>query len=149
METEMGLFGRNRSSKADSKVTESARAASAPKWKDTPRVFHDSEKENVTVFVSNLSYSMAEPEEKLRELFSSCGEVTEVRPIFSNKGTFRGYCYVEFKDEKSALQAISLDRRNVEGRPMFVSPCVDKNKNPDFKVCTPPPQGVPRSRKQL
>uniref|UniRef100_A0A8D2KYZ0 Spliceosome associated factor 3, U4/U6 recycling protein n=1 Tax=Varanus komodoensis TaxID=61221 RepID=A0A8D2KYZ0_VARKO len=108
--------------------------AEAPKWKDAPKVVHNSEKDTVTVFVSNLSYGMAEPEAKLRDLFANCGEVAEVRPVFSNKGTFRGYSYVEFKDEKSALQALRLDRRQVEGRPMFVSPCIDKTKNPDFKV---------------
>nr|KAF6467624.1 spliceosome associated factor 3, U4/U6 recycling protein [Rousettus aegyptiacus] len=77
---------------------------------------------------------MEEPDVKLRPLFEACGEVVEIRPIFSNRGDFRGYCYVEFKEEKSALQALELDRKNVEGRPMFVSPCVDKSKNPDFKV---------------
>nr|XP_056715615.1 squamous cell carcinoma antigen recognized by T-cells 3 [Euleptes europaea] len=130
METEMGLFGRDGSTKADPKPKEEA----ASKWKEAPKILHDREKENVTVFVSNLSYSMVEPDVKLQELFESCGEVVEVRPIFNNKGTFRGYCYVEFKEEKSALQALGLDRRIIEGRPMFVSPCVDKNKNPDFKV---------------
>ncbi|XP_054852695.1 squamous cell carcinoma antigen recognized by T-cells 3 [Eublepharis macularius] len=133
MEMETGLFGRDMPTKADSKPKEAA-AAAASKWKEAPKILHNSEKDNVTVFISNLSYSMTEPEVKLRELFESCGEVVEIRPIFSNKGTFRGYCYVEFKDEKTALQALSLDRRIVEGRPMFVSPCVDKNKNPDFKV---------------
>ncbi|XP_070619436.1 squamous cell carcinoma antigen recognized by T-cells 3 [Erythrolamprus reginae] len=108
--------------------------AAAPKRKDAPKVPHDSRKENFTVFVSNLSYNMAEPEVKLQGLFSSCGEVSEVRPIYSNKGTFRGYCYVEFKDERSAARAFELDRTVVEGRPMFVSPYVDKSKNPDFKV---------------
>uniref|UniRef100_A0ACB8FZI8 Squamous cell carcinoma antigen recognized by T-cells 3 n=2 Tax=Sphaerodactylus townsendi TaxID=933632 RepID=A0ACB8FZI8_9SAUR len=133
METEAGLFGRDMSTKANPKQKEEA-AAAASKWKEPPKILHNREKENVTVFVSNLSYSMTEPEAKLRELFESCGEVVEIRPIFNNKGTFRGYCYVEFKDEKSSLQALGLDRRIVEGRPMFVSPCVDKNKNPDFKV---------------
>ncbi|KAM9118594.1 squamous cell carcinoma antigen recognized by T-cells 3 [Pangshura tecta] len=132
MEVETGLFGRSTPMRpaASSKQKEKAAASR----KDTPRVLHDSAKDNVTVFVSNLSYSMADPEVKLKELFESCGEVVEIRPIFSNRGTFRGYCYVEFVDEKSALQALGLDRRIVEGRPMFVSPCVDKNKNPDFKV---------------
>ncbi|XP_008847168.1 squamous cell carcinoma antigen recognized by T-cells 3 isoform X2 [Nannospalax galili] len=102
--------------------------------RDMPRVAHDSRKDSVTVFVSNLPYTMGEPEGKLRPLFETCGEVVEIRPIFSNRGDFRGYCYVEFKEEKSALQALELDRKNVEGRPMFVSPCVDKSKNPDFKV---------------
>ncbi|KAM3826001.1 squamous cell carcinoma antigen recognized by T-cells 3 isoform 2-T2 [Vipera latastei] len=119
-------------SKADFQPEEEA--AAAAKWKDTPKVLHDSKKEGLTVFVSNLSYNMAEPEAKLRDLFASCGEVAEVRPIFNNKGMFRGYCYVEFKETRSALQAFSLDRRVVEGRPMFVSPYVDKSKNPDFKV---------------
>lgn len=103
--------------------------------RDVPKVLHDSTKDSVTVFVSNLPYSMGEPDTKLRPLFEACGEVVDIRPIFSNRGDFRGYCYVEFKEEKSALQALELDRNNVEGRPMFVSPCVDKSKNPDFKVC--------------
>ncbi|XP_053217044.1 squamous cell carcinoma antigen recognized by T-cells 3 isoform X1 [Podarcis raffonei] len=132
MEMETGLFGKNMPTNAGLRPKEEAAAAS--KWKDTPKTFHDSEKDNVTVFVSNLSYSMAEPEVKLKDLFADCGDVVEVRPIFTNKGVFRGYCYVEFKEEKSALKALSLDRKNVEGRPMFVSPCVDKNKNPEFKV---------------
>ncbi|XP_075389468.1 spliceosome associated factor 3, U4/U6 recycling protein isoform X2 [Tenrec ecaudatus] len=102
--------------------------------RDMARVPHDSKKDGITVFVSNLPYSMAEPDTKLRPLFEACGEVAEIRPIFSNRGDFRGYCYVEFKEEKSVLQALELDRSNVEGRPMFVSPCVDKSKNPDFKV---------------
>lgn len=101
---------------------------------DMPKVAHDSSKDSVTVFVSNLPYSMDEPEVKLRPLFEVCGEVVQIRPVFSNRGDFRGYCYVEFKEEKSAQQALELDRKTVEGRPMFVSPCVDKSKNPDFKV---------------
>ena len=102
---------------------------------DMPKVAHDSSKDSVTVFVSNLPYSMDEPEVKLRPLFEVCGEVVQIRPVFSNRGDFRGYCYVEFKEEKSARQALDLDWKTVEGRPMFVSPCVDKSKNPDFKVC--------------
>ncbi|KAB0363600.1 hypothetical protein FD754_007756 [Muntiacus muntjak] len=84
--------------------------------RDVPKVPHDSSKDGVTVFVSNLPYGLGEPAATLRPLFEACGDVVEVRPIFSNRGDFRGYCY------------------SVEGRPMFVSPCVDKSKNPDFKV---------------
>uniref|UniRef100_A0A8C3KUI7 Spliceosome associated factor 3, U4/U6 recycling protein n=1 Tax=Calidris pygmaea TaxID=425635 RepID=A0A8C3KUI7_9CHAR len=132
MEVETGLFGRSGPEKPDRPGNQKEKASTSRK--DIPKVLHDSSKDNVTVFVSNLSYTMADPEVKLKELFEGCGEVAEIRPVFSNKGTFRGYCYVEFKEEKSALQALGLDRKVVEGRPMFVSPCVDKNKNPDFKV---------------
>ncbi|XP_072456311.1 squamous cell carcinoma antigen recognized by T-cells 3 [Notamacropus eugenii] len=131
MGMELGLFGRTPPTEdPPSKQKEKAAAVK----KEMPKVLHDSSKDSITVFVSNLPYSLAEPDVKLRPLFETCGEVTEIRPIFSNRGDFRGYCYVEFKEEKAALQALSLDRKTVEGRPMFVSPCVDKNKNPDFKV---------------
>ncbi|XP_025055614.1 squamous cell carcinoma antigen recognized by T-cells 3 [Alligator sinensis] len=132
MEVESGLFGRSAPTRADPLSKQKEKAASSRK--EAPKILHDSNKDNVTVFVSNLSYSMTEPEAKLKELFESCGEMAEVRPVFSNKGLFRGYCYVEFMEEKSALKALEMDRRVVEGRPMFVSPCIDKNKNPDFKV---------------
>ncbi|XP_027750182.1 squamous cell carcinoma antigen recognized by T-cells 3 [Empidonax traillii] len=132
MEVETGLFGRSAPAKPDGPANPKEKASTSRK--DIPKVFHDSSKDKVTVFVSNLAYTMAEPEAKLRELFGSCGEVAEIRPVFNNKGTFRGYCYVQFKEEEAALQALGLDRTAVEGRPMFVSPCVDKNKNPDFKV---------------
>ncbi|NWI72869.1 SART3 protein, partial [Dryoscopus gambensis] len=130
MEVETGLFGR--SEKPDGPAIPKEKASTSRK--DIPKVFHDSSKDKVTVFVSNLAYTMAEPEAKLRELFGSCGEVVEIRAVFNNKGTFRGYCYVQFREEEAARQALALDRTAVEGRPMFVSPCVDKNKNPDFKV---------------
>ncbi|KAM5200110.1 squamous cell carcinoma antigen recognized by T-cells 3 isoform 1-T1 [Hipposideros larvatus] len=132
LEAEIGLFGKSVPVDVEPPSKQKERAAAMKR--DVPRVLHDSSKDSVTVFVSNLPYSMEEPDVKLRPLFEACGEVVEIRPIFSNRGDFRGYCYVEFKEEKSAIQALQLDRKNVEGRPMFVSPCVDKSKNPDFKV---------------
>ncbi|KAK2495476.1 hypothetical protein MC885_000810 [Smutsia gigantea] len=132
LEAETGLFGKSVPVDVDPPSKQKERAAALKR--DVPKVLHDSAKDSVTVFVSNLPYSMGEPDAKLRPLFEACGEVIDIRPIFSNRGDFRGYCYVEFKEEKSALQALELDRKNVEGRPMFVSPCVDKSKNPDFKV---------------
>ncbi|XP_045152617.1 squamous cell carcinoma antigen recognized by T-cells 3 [Echinops telfairi] len=131
-DTEAELPGRRAPAEVGPPSKQKEKAAALKR--DMARVPHDSRKDGITVFVSNLPYSMSEPDTKLQPLFEACGEVAEIRPIFSNRGDFRGYCYVEFKDEKSALQALELDRRNVEGRPMFVSPCVDKSKNPDFKV---------------
>ncbi|XP_028904615.1 squamous cell carcinoma antigen recognized by T-cells 3 [Ornithorhynchus anatinus] len=132
MELEAGLFGRSAAVKVDPPSKQKEKAAALKK--EMPKVPHDSSKDSITVFVSNLPYSMGEPAGALRPLFEGCGEVSEIRPIFSNRGDFRGYCYVEFKEEKAALRALGLDRQLVAGRPMFVSPCVDKNKHPDFKV---------------
>lgn len=90
--------------------------------------------DNSSVFISNLAYTLEEPEAKLRTLFEPCGTIKQIRPVFSNKGTFKGYGYVQFECPLSVPEALKLDRREVESRPMYVSPCVDKNKNPDFKV---------------
>uniref|UniRef100_A0A8C5LQW6 Spliceosome associated factor 3, U4/U6 recycling protein n=1 Tax=Leptobrachium leishanense TaxID=445787 RepID=A0A8C5LQW6_9ANUR len=129
METETGLFGRSTTKKAETPLKLKPSVA-----KELPKVLHDRNKDNVTIFVSNLPYSMTDPEHELRKVFANCGDISEVRVVYSSNGTFRGYCYVEFADEKSALDALKLDRHQIRGRPMFVSPCVDKTKNPEFKV---------------
>uniref|UniRef100_A0A665UR82 Spliceosome associated factor 3, U4/U6 recycling protein n=1 Tax=Echeneis naucrates TaxID=173247 RepID=A0A665UR82_ECHNA len=121
METETGLFGKSAPPVA---------AAVQRQNDDKPELRND----NCSVFISNLAYTLEEPEAKLRTLFEPCGPITQIRPIFSNKGNFKGYGYVQFESQVSVPEALKLDRLEVEGRPMFVSPCVDKNKNPDFKV---------------
>lgn len=90
--------------------------------------------DDCSVFVSNLAFTLANPEDQLRTVFQSCGGLKEVRPIFSGRGTFRGYCYVQFEDPIAVAEALKMDRQELEGRPMFVSPCIDKKKNQDFKA---------------
>uniref|UniRef100_A0A8C2E8B8 Spliceosome associated factor 3, U4/U6 recycling protein n=1 Tax=Cyprinus carpio TaxID=7962 RepID=A0A8C2E8B8_CYPCA len=135
METESGLFGR----RAPPRKTEppgfrkNQRGSS-----EAPQQPQDVSKEQRIdencVFVSNLAFNLDDPEGKLRALFQGCGTVQQVRPVFSMNGVFRGYCYVQFEDRLAVPEALKLDRKEVDGRPMYVSPCVDKNKNPDFKV---------------
>ncbi|XP_067861844.1 squamous cell carcinoma antigen recognized by T-cells 3 [Heptranchias perlo] len=131
MLTECGLFGRKSNAKTlETPALQKQKAVAATRSK----VHHDNSKDNLTVFVSNLSYSMPNPEERLKGMFKSFGQIADVRPVYNNKGHFRGYCYVEFEEENAAADALRLDRQELEGRPMFVSPCVDKAKNPEFKV---------------
>ncbi|XP_072290243.1 squamous cell carcinoma antigen recognized by T-cells 3 [Eucyclogobius newberryi] len=130
METETGHFGKTappgfkpvkRGTKMDGSVAQE---------ENQPELRND----NCSIFISNLAYTLEEPETKLRTLFDSCGPIKQIRPVFSNKGGFKGYGYVQFESSISVPEALKLDRKEVEGRPMFVSPCVDKSKNPDFKV---------------
>ncbi|XP_068594447.1 squamous cell carcinoma antigen recognized by T-cells 3 [Brachionichthys hirsutus] len=123
METEAGLSGR-------SAPPGSKKPQHSAKEDDKPELRND----NSSVFISNLAYTLEEPEAKLRTLFETCGPIEQIRPVFSNKGSFKGYCYVQFESPVSVPEGLKLDRREIEGRPMFVSPCVDKNRNPDFKV---------------
>lgn len=134
METETALFGRNAPpgyKPAPPKKAQQGVAAAAQRQNDDKTELRN---DNSSVFISNLAYTLEEPEAKLRTLFETCGPIKQIRPVFSNKGNFKGYCYVQFESPVSVPEALKLDRREVEGRPMFVSPCVDKNKNPDFKV---------------
>lgn len=136
METETGLLGRNalpvfKPPPPETKNVQQGAAATAQRQSnDKPELRND----DCSVFISNLAYTLEEPESKLRVLFETCGPIKQIRPVFSNKGNFKGYCYIQFESSVSVPGALKLDRQEVEGRPMFVSPCVDKNKNPDFKV---------------
>ncbi|XP_072921621.1 squamous cell carcinoma antigen recognized by T-cells 3 [Hemitrygon akajei] len=128
---EFGLFGRESNVKSvETPAQQKQKAFAATRNK----VLHDNSKDDLTVFVSNLAYSMPSPEERMKEIFESFGQIADIRPVYSNRGHFRGYCYVEFKEKAAAANALAVDRRELEGRPMFVSPCVDKAKNPEFKV---------------
>ncbi|XP_033747614.1 squamous cell carcinoma antigen recognized by T-cells 3-like isoform X2 [Pecten maximus] len=83
--------------------------------------------QNRTAFVSNLDFSIGE--EKLGEIFAQCGELTDIRIAKNFKGKSKGFAYIEFKDEFGAMNAIKLDRKLVENRPMYVSKYEEKGKN--------------------
>ncbi|THD24534.1 Squamous cell carcinoma antigen recognized by T-cells 3 [Fasciola hepatica] len=107
------------------------------------RVPHDPARENRTVFVSNLDFSI--DESQLRARFEPCGVLTSVRLVRDYAGRSKGFAYVEFDDEKAVPVALALDRQPVFGtesrattddvqgpdaeqaplffRPMFVSRC--------------------------
>lgn len=128
METETGVFGRS----APAKSVQQGAAAPSQRGSSEDKV--EQRNDECSVFISNLAYTLPEPEAQLRRLFEACGPLQNIRPVFSNKGSFKGYCYVQFESAASVPAALKLDRTQVEGRPMFVSPCVDKNRNPNFKV---------------
>ncbi|KAK3748519.1 hypothetical protein RRG08_008680 [Elysia crispata] len=97
-------------------------------------VQHDSSKDNVTVFISNLDFTL--PEERLREVFEKCGRISNIRLVKNYKGKSKGFGYVEFTECNAVLKALKLDREFVDGRPMFVSRCEDRSivkSAPQFK----------------
>ncbi|XP_077600507.1 spliceosome associated factor 3, U4/U6 recycling protein-like [Stigmatopora nigra] len=133
METEMAHIGKKAPPgyKGSAPSMPKAQQANAQKESDDKSELRN---DDSSVFVSNLSYTLQEPEDKLRTLFETCGPIKQIRLISSNKGTFKGYGYVQFEGLESVTKALKLDRQEVDGRPVFVSPCVDKTRNPDFKV---------------
>lgn len=73
-----------------------------------------------SVFVGNLPFSA--DEEKLREVFASCGEVMAVRIIRDKKtGTGKGFGFVTFSEKSGVMFAVQQSRKlELEGRPLRV-----------------------------
>ncbi|XP_064398817.1 squamous cell carcinoma antigen recognized by T-cells 3-like isoform X3 [Halichondria panicea] len=94
---------------------------------EAAKVETEGPKEARTVFVSNLSFKATEDE--LREIFTPCGLIAEIRLIRtrqSNKGNV--YAYVEFATPDPVASALGLDKTEIEGRPMYVSQFKEKGR---------------------
>ncbi|CAL5325904.1 probable RNA-binding protein 46 [Camellia sinensis] len=69
------------------------------------------------VFVGGLSRSTTES--KIHEVFSTCGEIMEVRLITDQKGNSKGYCFIRFAMKEAADKAvkeksgITLDEKKI------------------------------------
>lgn len=70
-----------------------------------------------TIFVGNLKYSANE--EKLREIFSSCGDIEYVRCLNDDKGC-KGVAYVCFKAPEAVGLALELNETILDERPIHV-----------------------------
>jgi len=81
----------------------------------------DKRKDERTVFISNLDYDLSE--RRIKEIFEEISQVAEIRLVTNFKGRSKGFAYVEFVDEFAVLEALKLDRKPIDGRPMFVSKC--------------------------
>ncbi len=65
------------------------------------------------VIVKNLPQKC--PEEKLKELFSCCGEVTDVRLVRTRTGTFRKFGFIGFSSTHQAQEAIKQFNKTYMG----------------------------------
>jgi len=73
------------------------------------------------IYVGNLPFSV--DYEKLKELFTSFGEIEEAT-VISDKfsGRSKGFGFVTFKNEEDAKKAISeMNEKEVEGRKLRVN----------------------------
>ena len=86
-----------------------------------------SQDETNTIFISNLSYRVSR--DKIRELFSPCGEIVAIRleTKKNNKKEFSGFGYVQFKEAEAVESALRLDRSMINERLLFVSRYVSKS----------------------
>ncbi|XP_071479230.1 squamous cell carcinoma antigen recognized by T-cells 3-like [Diadema antillarum] len=94
----------------------------------TNKTDHVHSKDPQTVFVKNLDYNLTE--ETIREKFSECGSITEIRMVTNYQKKFKGYCYIEFQEKEGAQKALKMDRELLGNRPMYVDPSRDTAKVP-------------------
>ncbi|XP_058227222.1 heterogeneous nuclear ribonucleoprotein Q-like isoform X2 [Rhododendron vialii] len=78
------------------------------------------------VFVGGLARNITES--KIREVFSSCGEIVEVRLIKDQKGELKGYCFVRFATKEAADKAVK-EKSGImlEGKKIGVLPSNEQN----------------------
>ncbi|XP_065900977.1 squamous cell carcinoma antigen recognized by T-cells 3-like [Dysidea avara] len=75
-----------------------------------------------TAFVSNLPFNITM--EDLREKFKHCGDIADIRLAQKFiRGRACKFGYVEFESKDAARMALRLDRSELCGRAIFVSPC--------------------------
>ena len=79
----------------------------------------------LSVFVGNLPFNIQE--EELREHFSQCGDVDDVRIIRDKEtGVGKGFGYISFEKRESVGFAIKLQNSELKGRKLRVFRSVDK-----------------------
>lgn len=78
-----------------------------------------------TLFVGNLAYATVD--EDLLEVFSTCGELENVRTIRGPSGC-KGIAYVTFKEKSSLQLALQLQGTRIRDRPIRLEKCRDQEK---------------------
>lgn len=90
-----------------------------------------SDKDAVTVFISNISYEITAD-----EIIAAFPElkIQNLELPTSPNGRGRGFGYIELSSSDEVALALSFDRRPINGRPAFLSNVSrDKEKRPKFK----------------
>jgi len=72
-----------------------------------------------TIFVSNLNFKSSA--EEIKNHFSKCGEIVDVRVPRSKKGFSYGNAYVEFTETEHVDKAIKLSETKLSGREIKVN----------------------------
>lgn len=76
--------------------------------------------QNNKLFIGSLPWSVTN--EKLQELFSKYGEITEAIVITDRAtGRSKGFGFVTFAQEADAKKALEMDGTQVEGRTIVVN----------------------------
>ena len=83
------------------------------------------------VYVGNLPYQTTEDD--LKDQFSSCGEVTEVRLITDRQtGRSKGFAFLTFGSEDAFEAALLKNGEEIDGRKLRVNKAEEKPRKSSF-----------------
>lgn len=103
-----------------------------PEEKPQPAAVQEfGEKDDVSVFLSNLSFETTK-----EEILAALPElpIKNVTLIVAPGGLSKGYGYLELNNPSDIEKALKFDRRPINGRPVFISRLSrEKNNRPAFK----------------
>lgn len=100
-----------------------------PETKTFDRSSHD--KDDVTVFLSNLSFDVTETE--VLDTFSDLN-IKNLDLVTTANGRGRGYGYLELNSPAEVEKALTFDRRPINGRPVYINKISrDKTERSTFK----------------
>uniref|UniRef100_A0A182T4X0 RRM domain-containing protein n=1 Tax=Anopheles maculatus TaxID=74869 RepID=A0A182T4X0_9DIPT len=102
----------------NSKLVEAAKHPKAPDDDSTETEYIAKGDQNRQVFISNLSFEVTEAD--IREIFPEL-TIESIELIASSSGKSRGFGYMQLASTDQVPQALSYDRRPLNGRPVFVS----------------------------
>ncbi|XP_023165645.2 RNA-binding protein 34 [Drosophila hydei] len=99
------------------RVTPAAKSKGGVEASGNDQAFSDGDVKR-TVFVGNLKYSASE--QKLREIFSSCGEIDYIRCLQDGEKGCKGVAYVCFQKPDAVGLALELNETLLDDRPIHV-----------------------------
>lgn len=133
----VGRSASNPFKKADAKRSEPKKAepkkpeVKKPEVKAQPVELEFGEKDDVSIFVSNLGYDVTK--EQVIAAFPELN-IKDVTLIVAPDGRSKGFGYAELSNPSEVQEALKLDRRPISGRPVFIKKVVrDKTTRAAFK----------------
>ena len=68
-------------------------------------------------------------EDSIRDFFKSCGSIKQVRMGVHPDGKSKGFCHVEFSDEKGSGLALKRNNESLDGRNIKVDEAAGRRRD--------------------
>ena len=93
----------------------------------------------LAVYISGIPTGVNE--DKLKELFSKCGTIKEVRLVKDKvTGQLKGFAFIDFETPEAAEAALKMDQTQMYGKPIRVHKSMSTLKKTEETTPAPEPE---------